>query len=171
MSFPADSLQRAAAIDLVIFDVDGVLTDGRLYYSDDGREMKSFHVQDGYAIKLLRENGVEVAIITGRSSKSVARRAAELGVVHLYQGVEDKSTALAELIAATGIDASRIAHVGDDLPDLELFERVALPISVATGHPSVIAAAEYVTGVAGGHGVAREVCQLILTARDQWPYC
>ncbi|MDH3641827.1 MAG: HAD-IIIA family hydrolase [Gammaproteobacteria bacterium] len=169
-AFTADALRRAAVIQLVIFDIDGVLTDGRLYYSDAGEEMKAFQVQDGYAIKLLREHGVEVAIITGRTSTIVARRAAELGIVHLYQGAEDKTVALNDLMKATRIQTDEIAHVGDDLPDLTLFDRVGFAISVPNGHPTVIKAANHVTAVAGGEGVAREVCQLILTAKDLWPY-
>jgi 3-deoxy-D-manno-octulosonate 8-phosphate phosphatase (KDO 8-P phosphatase) len=168
--FPPEVLRQAATVELVIFDVDGVLTDGKLYYTDRGEEMKAFQVQDGYAIKLLLNNAVEVAIITGRRSEIVARRAKELGIKHLYQGVEDKTEAFADLVRATGIDPARMAHVGDDLPDLTLFERVGLAIGVPNGHPVAMAAAGYVTSVAGGEGVAREVCQLILTAKDQWPY-
>jgi len=168
--FPADLLPSAANVDLVIFDVDGVLTDGKLYYTDNGEEMKAFQVQDGSAIKMLRQQGVEVAIITGRDSAIVARRAHELGIPHVYQGAQDKAVALDRLVASTGIDAARMAHVGDDLPDLVLFDRVGLSISVHNAHPVVAAAADYVTGVAGGQGVARELCQLILTAKGQWPY-
>ena len=173
--FPADVLRRAADIELVIFDVDGVLTDGKLYYSDQGRsdggvETKAFQVQDGFAIKMLRAHAVEVAIITGRSSPIVARRADELGIAHLYQGVDEKTNALESLVGKTGIQPLRIAHVGDDIPDLALFDRVGLAISVPNGHPVAIDAAHYVTSTAGGDGVAREVCQLILTAKDQWPY-
>ena len=168
--FPTAVLRQAAAIDLVSFDVDGVLTDGKLYYSDADTEIKAFQVQDGSAIKLLRDHGVEVALITGRTSAAVSRRAAELGVTHLYQGAAEKTDALDDLIAATGIAAEHIAHVGDDLPDLTLFKRVGLPIGVPNGHPVAIGAADYVTTVAGGQGVAREVCQLILTAKGRWPY-
>ncbi len=166
----ASARQRAANLELVVFDVDGVLTDGRLYYSDDGREMKAFHVQDGFAIKLLRAHGVEVALISGRHSTMVTRRAEELGIVHLYHGVQDKAAALGELVAATGIDPARIAHVGDDLPDLAIFGLVGLAVSVADGHPAVTAAADHVTAAAGGHGVARELCQVILAAKGRWPY-
>ena len=168
--FPVEALRRAAAVELVIFDVDGVLTDGKLYYSDDGHEMKAFHAQDGHAIKLLRSHAVEVAIISGRRSRIVARRAEELGIVHVYQGAEVKTAALLDLVAETGTDPSRIAHVGDDLPDIEIFERVGLAIGVPNGHPTAVAAARYVTSAAGGQGVAREVCELILTAKDRWPY-
>lgn len=168
--FSEHARQLAADLELVIFDVDGVLTDGKLYYGDDGREIKAFHVQDGHAIKMLRDHGVEVALITGRRSTMVARRAAELGIEHLYQGLDDKTRALDDLVTTTGIDPARMAHVGDDLPDLALFERVGLAVGVADGHPTVIAAAHHVTAAAGGEGVARELCQLILAAKDQWPY-
>ncbi|MFP6834922.1 MAG: HAD-IIIA family hydrolase [Pseudomonadales bacterium] len=167
---PADVLSRAAGIDMVVFDIDGVLTDGRLYYTDDGREMKSFHVHDGSAIKLLRSHAVEVAIITGRSSPIVARRAEELGIAHVYQDSEDKTLALRKLVSATGVDAMRIAYVGDDLPDLDVFNNVGMAIGVADGHPATLAVAHYVTSASGGQGVARELCQLILSAKGLWPY-
>jgi 3-deoxy-D-manno-octulosonate 8-phosphate phosphatase (KDO 8-P phosphatase) len=167
---PADVLSRAAGIDMVVFDVDGVLTDGKLYYSDDGREMKSFHVHDGHAIRLLRSHAVEVAIITGRTSSIVARRAEELGITYVYQGAKDKTVALRTLIRSTGTDAERIAYVGDDLPDLGVFNDVGMAIGVADGHPATLAAAHYVTSACGGQGVARELCQLILTAKGLWPY-
>jgi 3-deoxy-D-manno-octulosonate 8-phosphate phosphatase (KDO 8-P phosphatase) len=155
---------------MVIFDVDGVLTDGRLYYADDGGEYKAFHVQDGSAIKMLRSNGVEVAIISGRESPSVTRRAAELGIPHVYQAAADKVSALKALSQATQIEPAAMAHVGDDLPDLGLFAAVGLAIGVPNGHSVARAAAGYVTRIAGGHGAASEVCQLILTAQGKWPY-
>ena len=161
---------RLRGLRLLVLDVDGVLTDGKLYYTDNGEEMKAFQVQDGSAIKMLREHAVEVAIITGRNSAIVARRAQELGIGHVYQGAQDKAVALDQLVASTGIKATSIAHVGDDLPDLALFDRVGLSISVPNAHPVAAAAADYVTSVAGGQGVARELCQLILTAKGQWPY-
>ena len=170
MQFPADILALAKNVRLVIFDVDGVLTDGRLYYADDGREFKAFHVHDGAAIKTLLSNGVEVAIISGRDSPSVDRRAAELGIRHVYQGAADKTTALDQLSAATRIPAQSMAHVGDDLPDLELFAKVGLAIGVPNGHPAAQNAAGYVTATPGGQGAAREVCQLILTAQGKWTF-
>lgn len=170
MTFPPGVIRLAKDIELVSFDVDGVLTDGQLVYADDGRELKAFHVQDGHAIKLLRGSGLQVAIITGRSSSMVDRRAAELDIEYVFQGAQDKTAALEELVARSGVRPERMAHIGDDLPDLTLFEQVRLAIAVPNGHPTVIARADYVTTLAGGQGVGREVCQLILTARDAWPY-
>jgi 3-deoxy-D-manno-octulosonate 8-phosphate phosphatase (KDO 8-P phosphatase) len=165
-----DVINRCKSLRLVSFDVDGVLTDGQLYYSDDGREIKAFNVQDGAAIKLLQQNGVSVAILTGRNSPMVARRAAELGIEHVYQGLEDKSLALHELLARLQLTRAEIAHVGDDLQDLVLFDLVGLAISVPNGHPSVRQRAHHVTVTAGGHGVARELAELILRAQGSWDF-
>jgi len=162
--------QRAAAITLVSFDVDGVLTDGRLLYTERGDEIKAFHVQDGSSIKLLIEYGIQVALITGRRSTMVARRAAELGIEHVFQGVADKTVALEALCAQLRLPASVVAHVGDDLPDLPLFHRVGLAIAVPNGHPAIFAHVHHTTRLAGGAGVAREVCELLLRARDSWPF-
>lgn len=158
-------LERAQRVLLLILDVDGVLTDGRLHYSDDGSETKAFYAQDGSAIKRLRAAGVEVAIISGRRSLAVRRRAAELGIAHLYEGTEDKAAALAQLCNASKVAATRMAHVGDDLPDLPLFSRVGLACAVPDGHPAVLRTAHYVTTRRGGQGAVREVCDLILFAR------
>ncbi len=166
-----DSLiDRARTLELISFDVDGVLTDGRILYTDDGREMKAFHVQDGAAIKLLMAHGIEVALLTGRSSPMVERRALELGIRHLYQGLAEKAPALEALTRELGIPLAHVAHVGDDLPDLELFDRVGLSFSVPNGHPAVTARAHHVTGLPGGEGVAREIAELVLRARGAWPY-
>jgi 3-deoxy-D-manno-octulosonate 8-phosphate phosphatase (KDO 8-P phosphatase) len=170
MDFPANILSRARTVRLVIFDVDGVLTDGRLYYGDDGHEMKAFHVHDGSAIKMLLSHGVEVAIITGRESLSVSKRATELGVQHLYQDVADKVVALRDLSQASNVSPGEMAHVGDDLPDIGLFAEVGLAIAVPNGHSAAQQAAGYITRARGGEGVASEVCQLILTAQGKWPY-
>lgn len=170
MSFPQSLLDRARGVSLVSFDVDGVLTDGRIIYTTSGDEAKAFHVQDGSAIKLLASCGVQVAIITGRESVMVDRRAAELGIEHVYQGVQNKADVLTELLHQQGLPAAAAAHVGDDLPDVALFDLVGLAIGVPNGHPSAMARTHYVTALAGGHGVAREVCELLLRARDQWPY-
>jgi 3-deoxy-D-manno-octulosonate 8-phosphate phosphatase (KDO 8-P phosphatase) len=168
--FPAPVLERAARVVLVSFDVDGVLTDGRIVYSERGDEIKAFHVQDGSAIKMLQAEGVQCAIITGRTSTIVERRAGELGVAHVHQGVEDKASVLEALLARLGIDADRAAHVGDDLPDLPAFAAVGLAIGVPNGHPAALARTHYVTRTAGGQGVAREVCELVLRARGRWSY-
>ncbi|MCZ6618241.1 MAG: HAD-IIIA family hydrolase [Gammaproteobacteria bacterium] len=170
MNFPDEVLRRAGKVAIVAFDVDGVLTDGKIYYSDNGREMKAFHVQDGSAIKLMRENGVEVAIITGRRSAMVDRRATELGIKYLYQGSDNKRDALDAITTALSIEIDAVAHVGDDLADIVLFDRVGLAICVPDGHPTAIAHAHYVTQAHGGGGVAREVCQLILSGKGLWKY-
>jgi 3-deoxy-D-manno-octulosonate 8-phosphate phosphatase (KDO 8-P phosphatase) len=170
VNFPASVLEQARRVSLVSFDVDGVLTDGQIIYSDRGEELKAFHVQDGSAIQLLRSCGIQVALITGRTSPIVARRAAELGIDHVHQGIRDKAALLRELLNELGLDAAAAAHVGDDLPDLAAFSEVGLAIGVPNGHPSALARTHYVTQIAGGQGVAREVCELMLRARNQWPY-
>lgn len=162
--------ERARALKLISFDVDGVLTDGRLFYSDDGRETKAFNVQDGASIKLLLEHGIEIAILTGRTSPMVDRRARELGIVHLFQGLEHKAPALESLVAGLDISMESVAHVGDDLPDLDLFDLVGLSIAVPNGHPAVKARADHITATPGGSGVARELAETILKARNDWPY-
>jgi len=169
-AFPADVLRRAAAVSLVSFDVDGVLTDGRIVYSDAGHEIKAFHVQDGSAIKLLQSHGVRCAVVTGRQSAVVTRRAGELGIEHVHQGVADKARALDAILDALGLDATGAAHIGDDLPDIPAFDKVGLAVGVADGHPAALARTHYVTHLAGGQGVAREICELILRARGAWPY-
>ncbi len=170
MEFPSQVLEKASRITLVSFDVDGVLTDGKLYYTDQGTEIKAFNVQDGSAIKLLHQHGIQTAIITGRDSPMVARRASELGMSHVYQNVADKRQALAALCSELGRDPAEVAHVGDDLPDLSLFGLVGLAIGVANGHPTALAATDYVTCLAGGQGVAREVCELVLRAHGLWTF-
>lgn len=162
--------ERARALELLSLDVDGVLTDGRLIYTDDGRELKAFNVQDGASMKLLLERGIQIAILTGRSSPMVERRARELGIPHLFQGLEHKAPVLERLAAQLHIPLEHMAHVGDDLPDLALFDLVGLTISVPNGHPAVRARADYVTTTPGGEGVARELAELILRARADWPY-
>ena len=161
--------RRAGAVALLILDVDGVLTDGRLYYGDDGSEIKAFHARDGSAMKRLMAAGVGLAAISGRTSAAAARRLRELGVVHHYAGVEHKAKALDALCAATGIDAERMAHLGDDLPDLPLFDRVGMAFAVADAHPQVLASAHWVTTAGGGAGAVQEVCDLILAAKPQCP--
>jgi 3-deoxy-D-manno-octulosonate 8-phosphate phosphatase (KDO 8-P phosphatase) len=157
--------ELAGAIRLLVLDVDGVLTDGRLWFGASGEALKGFHVRDGVGIKALLAAGVEVAIISGRRSPAVERRAAELGIRHLQQGVDNKAQALRDLVAELGIPAAAAACVVDDTPDLPVMALVALPIAVADAHPDVIAAARHVTRAAGGAGAVREVCDLLLDAR------
>ena len=158
-------IERAKAIRLAIFDVDGVLTDGRLYFMPDGTEFKSFNTLDGHGIKMLIASGVEVAIISGRKSPLVERRAANLGIKHLIQGREDKLTALAELREIVPVEMHEIAFIGDDLPDLPVIRRAGLGMAVATADTFVREHAHGVTRAAGGAGAAREFCELIMRAQ------
>lgn len=157
--------ERASRIRLAIFDVDGVLTDGRLYFMPDGTEFKSFNTLDGHGIKMLIASGVQTAIISGRSSPLVERRAANLGIQHLIQGREDKLTALGELRQKVPVELEQIAFLGDDLPDLPVMRRVGLGMAVATADSFVREHAHGVTRNAGGAGAAREFCELIMRAQ------
>ncbi|MAD00495.1 phenylphosphate carboxylase subunit delta [Pseudomonas abyssi] len=157
--------ERARAIRLAIFDVDGVLTDGRLYFMPDGTEFKSFNTLDGHGIKMLMASGVETAIISGRKSPLVERRAANLGIKHLIQGREDKLTALNELRQIIPVEMHQIAHLGDDLPDLPVMRRVGLGMAVASADGFVREHAHGVTRAVGGAGAAREFCELIMHAQ------
>ena len=168
LPFAVDTMRAAARVELLILDVDGVLTDGRLYYSSDGVETKAFYAQDGAAIKMLQGAGVPVALISGRDSEAVARRAAELGIAHVYQGAEDKGVALNDLCAAADLAPMRMAHVGDDVGDLALFDRVGFRIAVPSAHPEVSARAHHVTTAPAGAGAVREACQLILMGKGRW---
>lgn len=160
-----DLLQRAKAIKLAVFDVDGVLTDGKLYFLPDGSEFKTFNTLDGHGIKMLIQSGVRTAIITGRNSPVVERRANNLGIQHLFQSREDKLVALDELLAELHLERSQVAYLGDDLPDLPAIRRVGLGMAVASADPFVRAHAHGVTAARGGEGAAREFCELILRAQ------
>ncbi|MBM7061573.1 HAD family hydrolase [Pseudomonas sp. UL073] len=158
-------LQRAQAVKLAVFDVDGVLTDGKLYFLPDGSEFKTFNTLDGHGIKMLIQSGVRTAIITGRTSPVVERRAKNLGIQHLFQGREDKLEALDELLAELNLERSAVAYLGDDLPDLPAIRRVGLGMAVASADPFVREHAHGVTTARGGEGAAREFCELILRAQ------
>lgn len=155
----------------IVLDVDGVLTDGKIVYSDGGEELKQFHVQDGGSIKLLLEQGIQVAIITGRQSSIVDRRAGELGIDFVAQGANSKSKALKQLISE-GFPSSDLIAVGDDLQDLALFNAAAVSVSVTVpnGHPFVIEQADWVTERCGGEGIVAEIAQTLLQAQNRWPY-
>lgn len=157
--------QRAARVRMLALDVDGVLTDGRLYYSDNGGEMKAFNIKDGLGIKLLQQAGVRVAIVTGRTSTMVARRAQELGIDNIIQGREDKREALLELCQQQDLSMEDCAYMGDDLPDLGAIVSAGLGMTVADGSATVRAAADWVSSLPGGAGAVREACEFILTAR------
>ena len=160
---------RAAALRGIVFDVDGVLTDGRIIYTDDGHELKQFNVQDGASLKLLANAGLAIAIITGRRSPIVARRARELGIDFVQQGADNKSQAL-DLLLEQGFPDTNLAAVGDDLQDLKLFGHaaVSLGITVPNAHPEVLKRADAVTHRAGGDGVAVELAEWILKTQDKW---
>ncbi len=162
-------IQRAQKIRLAVFDVDGVLTDGKLYFLPDGSEFKTFNTLDGHGIKMLMQAGIQTAIITGRSSPVVERRAKNLGIQHLFQGREDKFVALQELLSSLS-DApalEQVAYLGDDLPDLPAIRRVGLGMAVASADSFVRQHAHGVTIAAGGAGAAREFCEFILRAQGK----
>lgn len=157
-----DILDKASRIKLVIFDVDGVLTDGSLFIGDDGQEYKAFHSRDGHGIKMLKSTGVEVAVITGRTSQVVKYRVRDLGIEHVYQGQLNKVIAFEELIAAVGVSTDEVAYVGDDVVDLPVMRLVGLAIAVQDAHPLVKQHAHWQTPNGGGRGAGRDVCELIM---------
>lgn len=158
-------LARAKAIKLVIFDVDGVMTDGGLTIGDDGQEYKTFNTQDGLGMKLLKASGVQMAIITGRTSNVVKQRSESTGVAHFYQGVDDKLVAYFDLIAKLNMTPEQTAFMGDDVVDLPPMLRCGLAVSVPAAPESVKQRAHYVTKKEGGHGAVRELCELIMQAQ------
>ncbi len=160
-------LARARRVTLMIFDVDGVLTDGTLYLTDNGEEMKAFNILDGHGMKMLREAGITLAIITGRNARCVEIRARELGVTHLWQGANDKLIAFDEALARTGFTAEQTGYMGDDFPDLPLLARSGFAVAAAQSPEAVRRAAHYVSGAHGGRGAVREVCELILRAQGK----
>lgn len=166
MTSPAN--ERAARIRMMIFDVDGVLTDGSLHYGPEGEMIKTFNVLDGHGIKLLQQSGVATAIISARKSALVAKRAGDLGILHVRQGVHDKRAAFEQLLDETGITAEACGFVGDDVIDLPILLRVGFAASVPNGHPEVQKRVHYVTRAAGGNGAARELCDFILQAQGNY---
>ncbi|OGT31444.1 MAG: phenylphosphate carboxylase subunit delta [Gammaproteobacteria bacterium RIFCSPHIGHO2_12_FULL_35_23] len=164
----SDIASLAKDIKLLILDVDGVCTDGGLYYAEQGEIIKRFNVQDGLGIKLLISAGVEVALITAKASKAVEKRMRPLGVKYLYQGYENKLTAYHDLLQTTHLTDEEVAYVGDDLPDLCLIRRVRLGITVPNGHELVKSHAKLITQRTGGNGAVREVCELILKAQNKF---
>ncbi len=162
-----DAQARAARIKLVAFDIDGVMTDGGLHYSDDGHEFKTFNVQDGLGIVLMKRAGIEVVIITGRNSNVVNCRAKDLGIEHVFHGVGDKRTVAGKLLEQLGLDWSELAFMGDDLIDLKAMAQCGLAIAPANARPIVKERAHVVTEAAGGHGAVREAVELILAAQGK----
>ncbi len=161
-----DILAKAAQIKLVVFDVDGVLTDGSLFVGDDGQEYKAFHSRDGLGMKLLRKSGVEIGIITARTSEVVKHRMENLDIEHVYQGRLEKLPALQELLSKLGLSFEQTAYVGDDVVDLPVMCQVGLAIAVQDAHPLAKQHAHWQTPHGGGRGAARDVCELIMEAQN-----
>ncbi|NJD23948.1 MAG: HAD-IIIA family hydrolase [Betaproteobacteria bacterium] len=159
-----DATARARCVRLMAFDIDGVMTDGGLHYTDDGRELKIFDVQDGLGLKLLQRAGIELAIVTGRRSGVVAARAADLGIPHVHQGVEDKGATVASLLECLGLNWTECAFMGDDLVDLPVMVRCGFAVAPANARPVVRQRAHLVTGASGGRGAVREAAEFILAA-------
>lgn len=161
-----DIMDKAAAIRLVIFDVDGVLTDGSLFIGDDGQEYKAFNSRDGHGMKMLQASGVDIGIITGRTSQVVKYRMDSLGIKHVYQGQLDKLPAFEELIQQLGLSPEQVAYVGDDVVDLPILVRAGLAIAVQDAHPLVKQHSHWITPNCGGRAAARDVCELIMQSQD-----
>jgi 3-deoxy-D-manno-octulosonate 8-phosphate phosphatase (KDO 8-P phosphatase) len=166
--FDAALLLKAQGIRVVFFDVDGVLTDGGLLFSENGETLKRFNTLDGHGLKLLQRAGITPAVITGRDSKPLRNRLEALGVVHVHFGTEDKRPAAELTLATLGLDWSQAAAMGDDWPDLPMMRRAALACAPANAHQEVLAAAHYVTSRQGGFGAVRDVCDLLLLASGRY---
>lgn len=159
---------KAAKIKLLLLDVDGVLTDNRLIYGDDGQEYKAFYTRDGHGMVLLQKSGVEIGIITGRKSNLVTKRMSDLKVKHVYQGVPDKLPTFEALIQSTGLSLDQIAYMGDDILDLPILTRVGLATCPKDSDPDVLSRVDFVSQHIGGRGAVRELCELIMRAQNTW---
>ncbi|WP_196141136.1 3-deoxy-manno-octulosonate-8-phosphatase KdsC [Aliikangiella sp. G2MR2-5] len=169
LNYEHSLLEKASQIKLLICDVDGVLSDGKVYFGNEQEELKNFNIKDGLGIKLMQKNGITVAIITGRQSNIVERRAKELGIEKVYQGRSDKRATYQEIIEDMGLQKEQVAHIGDDLPDLPLMKRSGLGICVNDGYYFVKQHADWVTPSNGGSGAVRDVADLLLTAQGKLP--
>ena len=158
-------IDRARAIKLALFDVDGVLTDGHLYYGPTGEALKVFNILDGHGLKMLAQSGVATGLLSGRRSEAAAARARELGIAHVILGSEDKLAHFERLRAELGLEAAQCAFVGDDLPDVAVLERCGFAVAVANAVPEVKAVAHLVTKASGGEGAVREFCEFVLRAK------
>ena len=159
---------RLKRVELVVLDVDGVLTDGTFGITGSGREIKFFHAHDGAGIKYLRRAGIRVALLSGRAAPAVKHRAKELGIRHVFQGYKYKLEGLEKLVHQTEVRPERICFVGDDLPDIPVMNRVGLAVAVVNARPEVLKTAHYVTRAEGGRGAVREICEKILKAQGKW---
>jgi 3-deoxy-D-manno-octulosonate 8-phosphate phosphatase (KDO 8-P phosphatase) len=163
-----DVIARAKNIKLVIFDVDGVLTDGSLFIGDDGQEYKAFNSRDGHGIKMMQRNGIAGGIITGRTSKVVEHRVADLGIKHVYQGCADKLPVYLKLISDLGMPAENTAFIGDDVVDLPIMLRVGLSIATRDAHPMVKQYAHWITPSVGGRGAGRDLAEMLMYAQGSY---
>jgi 3-deoxy-D-manno-octulosonate 8-phosphate phosphatase (KDO 8-P phosphatase) len=168
LNFASELLLRAQPVRVVFFDVDGVLTDGGLYFTESGETMKRFHTLDGHGIKLLQRAGITAAVVSGRDSLALRARLAALGVTQIRLGIEDKRPAAEAILAELGLDWSAAAAMGDDWPDLPLLRRAAFACAPASAHPEVLALAHHVTTRAPGAGAVRELCDLLLVASGRY---
>jgi len=168
LGFPPELLLRGQDVRAAIFDVDGVLTDGRIYIGERGEEFKAFNTLDGHGLKLLARGGIAPLVITGRDSPAVRRRVADLGIAHAVYGVHDKLAAAQDLMKTLDLGWGEVAAIGDDWPDLPLLARAALAGAPSNAHAEVRALSHHVTAAAGGHGAAREFCDLLLTATGRY---
>ncbi|GGD50215.1 3-deoxy-manno-octulosonate-8-phosphatase KdsC [Lacimicrobium alkaliphilum] len=166
-NMPTSTLARFSQIRLLVCDVDGIFSDGRIYLGNQGEEIKAFHTLDGYGIKAVLNIGIEVAVITGRHSQIVHNRMSALGVRHIIQGAENKQQAMTELLRKCQYPLNQVAAMGDDMPDLGMFEHSGLRLSVPQGHPYVQQQADYVTQRSGGFGAVREICDLLLQSQNK----
>jgi 3-deoxy-D-manno-octulosonate 8-phosphate phosphatase (KDO 8-P phosphatase) len=162
------AIAYAARIKLMIFDVDGILTDGSLHFGPEGEVIKTFNVLDGHGIKMLQQAGIAAAIISARQSPIVLKRATDLGIRHVQQGIHDKRIAFEQLLKETSLSADLCGFIGDDVIDLPILMRVGFAVSVPNGHPEVRSRVHYVTQASGGRGAAREICDLILRAQGKY---
>lgn len=160
-----DALERAARVRLMIFDVDGVLTDGKLWYGPEGEALKVFHAADGHGVKMLAASGVVTALLSGRRAAAVERRAAELGIAYVLQGIEDKRPAFESLLARVGVDAEATGYMGDELVDLPVMIRSGFACAPSEAPAFVRQHAQYVARAPAGGGAAREVCELVMHAQ------
>lgn len=168
LRFAPELLLRAQGVRVAFFDVDGVLTDGSLWFSEAGESLKRFHSLDGHGLKLLQRAGITPAVITGRDSAALRARLQALGITQVHYGTEDKRPAAEATLATLGLDWSQAAAMGDDWPDLPVLRRVAFACAPANAHAEVKAVAHHVTALRGGHGAARELCDLLLMAAGRY---
>lgn len=164
----AGLVEKMRKVKVLILDVDGVLTDGRIIISDDGQETKCFHVRDGHGLKMIKRAGIDVMFLTGRKSRVVEHRARELGVDKVYQGALDKLAIFNEILAAGGLGPEQTAYMGDDIVDLPVLRRAGFSVTVCDAHSEVLRTVDLVTQNPGGRGAVREVCEMILKAQGKW---